>query len=125
MTRRVATLQTVFLVLLLCLFVSACGGALGSAKSDFKSGRVAEAKEKLLALEAESRSWEGSRRAEYVLYRGLVHHSLGDREAATFWLREAQGIEARSPTTYSDDDRTRLGLALDSLGVGAAPTPSP
>ncbi|MDF2696645.1 MAG: hypothetical protein K0S65_5028 [Labilithrix sp.] len=117
MTRRVATLLTVLLL--------ACGGALGSAKSDVKSGRVPEAKEKLVALEPEARSWNGARRAEYVLYRGLVHHSLGDREAATFWLREAQSIEARSPKTFSDDDRTRLDLALDSLGVGAAPASRP
>jgi hypothetical protein len=105
------------------LLLAACGGGLASAKSDFKSGRVAEAKDRLVALEPESRAWEGQERAEYVLYRGLVHHSLGDREAAMFWLREAQAIEAKSPKTLSEDDRTRLDLALDSLGVGAAPRP--
>jgi len=100
----------------------ACGGPLASAKSDFKSGRVAEAKDKLVALEPASQSWtDPQRRAEYALYRGLVHHSLGDREAAARWLREAKAIEDQHPRTLSDDDRTRLDLALDGLATGASP----
>ncbi|HVH45774.1 MAG TPA: hypothetical protein VM925_25650 [Labilithrix sp.] len=114
MTRRVVS------SFLLLLALAACGGSLSSAKSDFKSGRVAEAKDKLVALEEESKSWSGSKRADYVLYRGLVMHSLGDREAATEWLREAKGIEDAHPRTYSDDDRARLELALDALGIGAS-----
>jgi hypothetical protein len=106
--------QRAIFVFLLVMAVG-CGGTLSSAKSDFKSGRVAEAKDKLVSLEEESRSWSGSRRAEYVLYRGLVHHSLGDREVATKWLREAKAIEDAHPQTYSEDDRTRLALALDGL----------
>src|SRR5262245_10775482 len=88
----------------------ACGGPLASAESDFKSGRIVEAKDKLAKLEPASRSWTGGKRAEYVLYRGLVHHSLGDREAAIFWLREAKTIEDAHPRTLSDDDRVRLDL---------------
>jgi len=117
MTRYRATIVT-FLAAVLLL---ACGGGLASAKSDFKSGRVAEAKERLVALEPESRSWSGARKAEYVLYRGLVHHALGDREAAARWLVEAKALEDRSPRTLSEDDRARLHLALDALGPGAAP----
>jgi hypothetical protein len=108
-------------VLLLAVLAFSCGGGLSSAKSDFKGGRVAEAKERLVALEPESKAWTGSRRAEYALYRGLVHHSLGDREAATMWLREARAIEDAHPRTLSEDDRARLELALDALGIGAAP----
>ncbi|MBX3205782.1 MAG: hypothetical protein KF764_11985 [Labilithrix sp.] len=113
-------------VALLVSFAFACGGALAGAKSDFKGGRVAEAKDKLVAMEADSRSWTGTRRAEYVLYRGLVHHALGDRAAAAPWLREAKALEDEHPRTLSEDDRARLDLALDALGSGASgPTPAP
>jgi hypothetical protein len=94
----------------------ACGASLSSAKSDFKSGRVAEAKDTLVTLEPESKAWTGSKRAEYVLYRGLVHHSLGDREEAAHWLRQAKAIAESDPKTYSEDDRARLDLALDAIG---------
>ena len=106
----------------IAVLVLACGGAsaIRSAKSDFKSGRVADAKEKLVALEPESASWSGARRAEYVLYRGLVHHSLGDREAAARWLGEAKAIEEQHPHTLSEDDRVRMHLALDALGSGTS-----
>jgi hypothetical protein len=101
----------------------ACGSALSSAKTDFNSGRVAEAKEKLVALEPDSRSWDGARRAEYVLYRGLVEHSLGDRDRAALWLREAKAIEDLHPKTLSEDDKIRLDLALDALGPSAPQGP--
>jgi len=117
------TSQAVFhhaIVTGLAILLLACSSALASAKSDFKGGRVADAKEKLVALEAESASWTGSRRAEYVLYRGLVHHSLGDRDAAARWLREAKAIEDEHPRTLSEDDRVRLNLALDAIGPSAS-----
>jgi hypothetical protein len=94
----------------------ACGPSLSSAKSDFKSGRIAEAKETLLALEPRSRSWSDVERAEYVLYRGLVHHALGDRREAARWLEEARSIDHAHPKALSEDDRVRLKLALDALG---------
>ncbi len=118
MTQR-ASVQRAIVTFVSVLFL-ACGGGLASAKSDFKSGRVAEAKDKLVALETESRSWSGSRRAQYALYRGLVHHSLGDRDAAAQWLKEAKAIEEQHPRSLSDDDRTRLDLALEALGADAA-----
>jgi hypothetical protein len=96
---------------------AACSGTLTSAKSDFKGGRMAEAKEKLVSLEPEARGWTGPRRAEYTLYRGLVESSLGDREAALGWLKEARSIHRAEPKTLSEDDRTRLDLALDALGA--------
>ena len=95
----------------------ACGPTLSSAKSDFRGGRLPEAKEKLVALEGESRSWAAPRdRAEYALYRGLVHHALGDREAAAAWLRDAKALDDAHPKALSEDDHTRLELALDALG---------
>ncbi|MBX3263294.1 MAG: hypothetical protein KF782_26720 [Labilithrix sp.] len=118
MTHRVAAGSLLSLAL---SFALACGGALAGVKSDFEGGRVADAKDKLVALEAESRSWTGTKRAEYALYRGLVHHALGDREAAAPWLREAKAIEAAAPRSLSEDDRARLDLALDALGSGASP----
>lgn len=101
--------------------LTACGGGLGAAKSDFRKGRIPEAKSELVRLEPESRGWGNQRRAEYALYRGLVHHSLGDRAAAGVWLNEAKTIEDAHPRTLGEDDRVRLKLALESLATDAAP----
>jgi hypothetical protein len=108
--------QKAFTLIAMIALLACCGSALSGAKTDFKSGRISEAKDKLVALEPESQSWTGSQRAEYILYRGLVLHSLGDRDGASKWLREAKEIEDSHPKTFSDDDRARLELALDSLG---------
>jgi hypothetical protein len=97
------------------LLLTACSGGLSTAKSDYRKGRLAEAKSELLALEKESGTWSGQKRAEYALYRGLVHHALGDRAAAGVWLKEAKAIEDVHPHTLSGDDKTRLDLALESL----------
>lgn len=102
----------------LALFLVACGGSLGAAKSDFKRGRLADAKAELLALEPEAKQWRGTKRAEYALYRGLVHQSLGDRAEAGVWLREAKHEEDVHPHTLAEDDRVRLKLALESLDAG-------
>jgi hypothetical protein len=104
--------------------LAACSGGLGPAKSDFRKGRIAEAKAELVALEPEARTWDGKRRAEYALYRGLVHLSLGDRAPAGVWLNEARAIEDAHPRTLNDDDLARLKLALESLASDTAP-PSP
>lgn len=112
------------LVLAASLVSSACGGGLSSARSDFKKGRFAAAKAELVALEPEAKAWMGARRAEYALYRGLVHHALGDRAAASLWLGEAKAIEDANPRTLADEDRVRLDLALQSLAPDAAP-PTP
>lgn len=109
-------------ILLLAALLAGCGGGLASAKSDFKKGRYAEAKEQLLALEPELPQWGEKRRAEYALYRGLVHAALGDRAAAGVWLREAKAIEEAHPRTLSDDDRARMELALESLRTDTAPS---
>lgn len=102
-------------VVFVIVALAGCGGGLASAKSDFKSGRLAEAKERLVALEPESRTYPFAKRAEYTLYRGLVHHSLGDLAAAAVWLDEAKAIEQAHPRTLSDDDRARLDLALEAV----------
>ncbi len=95
--------------------MTACSGGLANAKGDYKKGRLAEAKSELLALEKESGTWSGQKRAEYALYRGLVHLGLGDRAAAGVWLKEAKAIEDVHPQTLSGDDKARLDLALESL----------
>jgi hypothetical protein len=102
---------------LLAVFLAACGGILEKAERNYKHGRYAEAKSELEAMEPESRTWTGERRAEYALYRGLVHHALGDRQAAGVWLREAKAIEDVHPHTLSGDDKARLDLALESLAA--------
>jgi hypothetical protein len=107
---------SLFLSLPLVLFLAGCGGGgLGTAKADYHKGRIAEAKAELVQLEPESRTWGNQRRAEYALYRGLVHHSLGDRAAAGVWLNEAKAIDDAHPHTLVEDDRVRLKLALESL----------
>lgn len=101
--------------LLVAVLLSACGSGLGSVKSDYQKGRYADAKAKLEALEPDSRTWAGQRRAEYALYRGLVFLALGDRQSAGVWLREAKAMEDVHPHTLSGEDKARLDLALDSL----------
>ena len=115
----------VALALALAPLASACSESLGAAKADFRKGRIAEAKAQLVELEPDSRKWGERRRAEYALYRGLVHHSLGDRSAAGLWLAEAKTLEDAHPRTLSDDDRVRLKLALESLASGSAPASPP
>ena len=111
------------LALALSVALAACGGGLGSAKSDFHKGRLAEAKSELVLLEPESRTWSNQRRAEYALYRGLVHHSLGDRSAAGVWLAEAKALDDAQPRALSDEDRIRLNLALESLTTSGSAVP--
>jgi hypothetical protein len=120
-----AGIALVLLVLGACsVGLIGCSGSLGAAKADFRKGRVAEAKNELVLLETDSRSWSNERRAEYALYRGLVHHSLGDRAAAGVWLAEAKALDRAQPHTLSDEDRVRLKLALESLASDTA-RPSP
>ena len=95
------------------LLVAACGSVLADAKSDFKRGRYGEAREALVRVEPESRTWDERRRAEYALYRGLTHGALGDRQAAGVWLKEAKVLEDAQPGTLSEDDRARLRLGLE------------
>jgi hypothetical protein len=113
----------VALALTLSFALVACGGGLGNAKADFHKGRLAEAKSELVLLETDSRTWSVQRRAEYALYRGLVHLSLGDRSAAGVWLTEAKALDDAQPRALSDDDRIRLKLALESLATSGAATP--
>lgn len=113
----VRSLDVGVLVACLAACAAACSGGLANAKGDYKRGRYAEAKTELEALEPDSRTWTGQKRAEYALYRGLVHHALGDRSAAGVWLREAKAIEDVHPHTLSGDDKARLDLALESLAA--------
>jgi hypothetical protein len=113
--------------LVLAITLAGCGpSGLATAKSDYHKGRISAAKDELVMLEDQSHAWSTQRRAEYALYRGLSHHSLGDRAAAGVWLNEAKALEDAHPRSLTEDDRVRLRLALDSLasgGGGAAPHP--
>jgi hypothetical protein len=86
-------------------------------ESQFAEGRYPEAKQALLSLEAESRTWTDGKRAEYALYRGLTHAALGDREQAGVWLREAKAIEDTHAGSLSRDDSQRLQVAVDGLAA--------
>jgi hypothetical protein len=103
--------------------VVACGGGLADAKSDFKKGRYAEAKTELVSLEADQKTWDDQRRCEYALYRGLVHNALGDRGAASLWLKEARALADAHSGLLGADDVTRLNLALEGLSPDVAPAP--
>jgi hypothetical protein len=111
-------------IVALGLLVVGCGGALADGRAEFNKGRYAEAKRTFLRAEAESHAWSEKKRAEYALYRGLTHGALGDRAAASAWLRQAKAIEDTRPGTLGDDDRARLSLGLDSVASEVAP-PSP
>lgn len=101
------------------LFAVGCSGGLGAARSDFQAGEYGKARERLEQLEAESKTWSEHDRATYALYRGLTHHSLGDRRRASIWLLQAKSLEDAHPRSLSPDDQTRLALALDALGPQA------
>src|SRR5262245_51094227 len=108
--------------LLVCFALAACGGPLSEAKSDFKSGRYAEAKAALVRAEPESKTWGERERAEYALYRGLTHNALGDRAAASLWLEQAKTLEQTHPGTLGSDDQVRLRLGLEAVQSDAAPS---
>ncbi len=109
---------------LLAAGLAACGASLSSAESDFKAGRYAEAKEKLVELEPSYAKWKDAPRgAEYCLYRGLTHAALGDRAAAATWLGRAKEISDAVPGALSEDDTARLKLGLSSVGPDVAPPP--
>jgi hypothetical protein len=110
-------------MVLFATLLGACGGALSDAKSEFKKGRYAEARETLLRVELESASWDDDRRAEYALYRGLTHGALGDRAAAALWLQKAKAIEDLHPGTLREDDLVRLRLGLEAVAPEAAAAP--
>jgi hypothetical protein len=95
------------------LVLSACGGPLAEGESEFREGHYPKAKQVLASIEAESRTYDDARRAEYSLYRGLTLAALGDRGQAAVWLREAKAIEDTRPGTLSHEDALRLKAALE------------
>ncbi len=106
-----------FALALAAFVFGACGGPLSAGKSQFEDGRYPEAKRTLASVEAESRTWDEPRRAEYALYRGLTLGALGDRAQAVFWLREAKAIEDSRPAALSREDVERLRLGLQAQDV--------
>jgi hypothetical protein len=102
---------------LLASALVACGGALAQGKSQFEKGRYPEAKQTLASVEAESRTWDDARRAEYDLYRGLTLGALGDRARAGVWLREAKAIEDAHPGSLEREDAQRLKVGLETNDV--------
>lgn len=102
------------LVAALCLSAG-CASAFTSAKDDLRNGDAASARQRLVAIESETRSWSEHDRAEYALERGLAHLSLGDRDAAKVWLRRADDAVRAQPDVLSEQNRTRLRLGLESV----------
>lgn len=101
---------------ILVLALVGCAGPLSRSEAQFAEGRYPDAKQSLMLLEAESRSWNDAGRAEYALYRGLTHAALGGRDQAAVWLREAKAIEDAHPNSLSPEDAQRLRVGMDSAG---------
>jgi hypothetical protein len=99
--------------LVLAFALLGCASPLTNAKHEFKSGHYPEAK--ALLESAEQASYTERELLEYELYRGLVHHALGDQVRATQWLVRAQIHDRNAPGLLTEEDRTRLKLALESV----------
>jgi hypothetical protein len=99
--------------------LAACASPLGHAKQLFRSAQYAEAKSALEAMEKEPLT--DAQVLEYELYRGLVHHSLGDVTRGAMWLNRAKIHNELRPGMLSPDDAARLRLGLE--GVREAPLP--
>lgn len=104
-------------LLVALLSLPACGGVLAEGESQFKKGQYPEAKQTFASIEAQSRSYGDSRRAEYALYRGLTLSALGDRAQAGVWLREAKAIEDTVPRSLEREDALRLKEAMEANDV--------
>jgi hypothetical protein len=87
---------------------------MADCKAEFARGQYPRAKEGLLAMEHDSRTWDRQERAEYALYRGLTSEALGNRGEAILWLREARTIEDTAPGSLSPLDAKRLRVGLDT-----------
>jgi hypothetical protein len=99
----------------------ACAGALAESKAEFAKGHYAQAKAALDRAKPEVvKDDDPAKRAEYALYRGLVDNALGDREAASSWLREARELEDDHPGALDFEDVMRLRIALVSAQRTAA-----
>jgi hypothetical protein len=107
-------MRSLALLSLVLFSLPACGGALAEGESQFKKGQYPQAKQTLASIEAESRSYDDGRRAEYALYRGLTLSALGDRAAGGVWLREAKAIADTDPTSLEREDALRLKEALEA-----------
>lgn len=103
------------LIVCALLIPAGCAGPLRRAEAQFADGDYPDAKQALVALEAESRTWGDRERAEYSLYRGLTHASLGDERQAAQWLRQAKAIEDAHAGSLSQEDAQRLRLAVEGL----------
>lgn len=90
-----------------------CAGPLSSAKEQFRAGRYPEAKQTLEA--AEHAPFTETEQLEYEVYRGLVHHALGDKLRAAQWLTRADIHDRAAPGLLKAEDRMRLHVALQAL----------
>jgi Flp pilus assembly protein TadD len=102
------------LVLLVVPALLACGGPLAEGKEQFKQGQYPAAKQTFAAIEAQSRSYDDGKRAEYALYRGLTLNALGDRAQAESWLREAKAILDTNPRSLAQEDALRLKQVMEN-----------
>jgi hypothetical protein len=96
-----------------------CASPLGHAKQLFRSAQYGEAKVALEQMEKEPLT--DPQVLEYELYRGLVHHALGDVTRGAMWLNRAKIHNEQKPGLLGADDAARLRLGLE--GLREAPLP--
>ena len=91
-----------------------CASTFTSAKDDLRRGDAANARVKLVSVEADVAAWNEKDRAEYALERGVTHLSLGDRDAATLWLKKANDMVRADPQVLNEQNRARLKVSLET-----------
>ena len=117
--RRNVPRQTAsWVTLTLCLAAVGCGAVRDDAAALVARGRYPDALELLLREETRAARYRAGDRARYALYRGLVHHALGDAPSTGYWLSEAKVLFDQDPSCLSRDDAGRLAGAWTSLGGG-------
>jgi hypothetical protein len=98
------------------LVLPACTGPLGPPLDAFHDGRLPEAATAFRRLEPRLPELSPRERAQYALYRGLVHLGLGDARAAERWLTVAKRLERDHPGCFDAVERGELYAAWRSFG---------
>ena len=94
----------------------ACSAPLGPPLDAFHDGRLPEAATAFRRLEPRLSELSPRERAQYALYRGLVHLGLGDARAADRWLSVAKRLERDHPGCFDPVERGELYAAWRSFG---------
>lgn len=100
---------------LAALVVAGCAGPQAKAISAFQAGKYSEAIT-YFQRACPSPRCDPAHDPRYMLYRGLTHFTLGDTEAARWWLARAKHLLDTDNTAYNHTDQGSLLAAWESLG---------